>query len=132
MVHNYIPEKRNFPANIMFSSETQPLPPPPHPPPHPPPNSNFVVNAITFEGFNLLSSIKNKKLKIDLKWPEMPSKVIFGHPKWPPAPIVGVGVNFKGGRANLRNSSVTLAPLCHLATELFKCRLVRCRRRRQL
>ena len=38
------------------------------------------------------------------------------------------------GRANLRNASVTvslfLTPLCHLAAELFKCRLVR--RRRQL
>ena len=26
---------------------------------------------------------KNKKLRIDLKWREMHSKVIFGHPKWP-------------------------------------------------
>ena len=24
------------------------------------------------------------KICMDLKWPEMPSKVIFGHPKWPP------------------------------------------------
>ena len=24
-----------------------------------------------------------KKLRIDLKWREMQSKVIFGHPKWP-------------------------------------------------
>ena len=25
-----------------------------------------------------------KKFRIDLKWPEMRSNVIFGHPKWPP------------------------------------------------
>ena len=24
------------------------------------------------------------KFRMDLKWPEMPSKVIFRHPKWPP------------------------------------------------
>ena len=34
----------------MFSSATQP------PPPRPPPRHNFVVNAITFEGFKLRSS----------------------------------------------------------------------------
>ena len=28
--------------------------------------------------------IKNKVwIRMDLKWPEMPSKVNFGHPKWP-------------------------------------------------
>ena len=26
---------------------------------------------------------KKKKLRIDLKWREMRSKVIFAHPKWP-------------------------------------------------
>ena len=26
---------------------------------------------------------KKKKFRIDLKWREMRSKVIFGHPKWP-------------------------------------------------
>ena len=31
---------------------------------------------------------KKIKLRIDLKWPEMRSKVIFGHPKWPPAAIL--------------------------------------------
>ena len=31
---------------------------------------------------------RNLKLRIDLKWREMPSKVIFGPPKWPPAAIV--------------------------------------------
>ena len=29
-----------------------------------------------------------KKLRIDLKWGEMQSKVIFGHPIWPPAGIL--------------------------------------------
>ena len=94
----------------MFSSATQP--PPPR---RPPPRHNFVVRAITFEGFRLRSSnlthalliqisrtssitdivapfkmaagghfvqkILKKKLRIDLKWPEMRSKVICGHPK---------------------------------------------------
>ena len=31
---------------------------------------------------------KKKKLPIDLKWREMRSKVIFSHPKWPPAAIL--------------------------------------------
>ena len=31
---------------------------------------------------------KKKKLRINLKWREMRSKVIFGHPKWPPAAIL--------------------------------------------
>ena len=88
----------------MFSSATQPRPPPPR--------HNFVVSAITFEGFKLVRSsnlthalliqisrmssiidivIRSKmaagghlsKKKIDLKWTEMRSKVICGHPKWP-------------------------------------------------
>ena len=71
----------------MFSSATQSPPRGPSPPRH-----NFV-SAMTFEGFKL--PIQNgrrrpfcqtfcfKKLRIDLKWPEMRSKVICGHPKWP-------------------------------------------------
>ena len=31
---------------------------------------------------------KKSKLLIDMKWWEMRSKVIFGHPKWPPAAIL--------------------------------------------
>ena len=31
---------------------------------------------------------KKKKLRIDLKWPEIQSKVNFGHPKWPTAAIL--------------------------------------------
>ena len=88
-----------------------------------PPRYNFVVSAITFEGFKLRSSnlthaishpnisdkfdnchcrpIQNglrrsfsqnnsnrNKFRIDLKWPEMGSKVIFGHPIWPLAVIL--------------------------------------------
>ena len=33
-------------------------------------------------GSNFVSKIKLKKLRIDLKWRKMRSKVIFGHPKW--------------------------------------------------
>ena len=32
--------------------------------------------------------VQNKKLHIDLKWPEMRSKVNFGHSKWAPAAIL--------------------------------------------
>ena len=31
---------------------------------------------------------KKLKLRIDLKWPEMRSKVNFGHPKWPTSAIL--------------------------------------------
>ena len=34
------------------------------------------------------SKLKKLKLRIDLKWREMRSKVIFGHPKWPPDAIL--------------------------------------------
>ena len=99
-----------FPRNASFReyyvlSPTQPPCPPC--PPCPPPRHNFIVSAITFEGFKLRSSNTNisdefnnlsyhkngrrrpfcqkKKKKLHMKWPEMRSKVIFGHPKWPPA-----------------------------------------------
>ena len=38
-------------------------------------------------GCGLFFLNSKKKLRIDLKWWEMRSKVIFGHPKWPPAGI---------------------------------------------
>ena len=31
---------------------------------------------------------KKKKIRLDLKWPKMPSKVNFGHPIWPTADIL--------------------------------------------
>ena len=37
---------------------------------------------------HFVTKMKKKKLRIDLKWPEMRSKVIFGHPKWPLASIL--------------------------------------------
>ena len=36
----------------------------------------------------LKKNCQKKKLRIDLKWREMHSKVIFGHPKWPLAAIL--------------------------------------------
>ena len=98
----------------MFSSATQL-------PRRGPLRRNFVVSAITFEGFKLRSSNLThvlliqisrtssiidivvpskmaadghfvqklkKKLRLDPKWPEMRSKVFFGHPKWPPVAIL--------------------------------------------
>ena len=34
------------------------------------------------------STKKIKKIRIDIKWPEMRLKVNFGHPKWPTAAIL--------------------------------------------
>ena len=40
-------------------------------------------------GSHFVKTIKQKlKLRIDLEWREMCSKVIFGDPKWPPAAIL--------------------------------------------
>ena len=58
------------------------------PPPPPPYNqkacgvSNCVSNCGHFE------KKSKKKLCIDLRWREMRSELIFGHPKWPPAAIL--------------------------------------------
>ena len=38
-------------------------------------------------GGHFVKNLK-KKLRIDLKWREMRSKVIFSHPKWPPTAIL--------------------------------------------
>ena len=40
------------------------------------------------DGSHFVNKIRKKKLIIDLKWPEMRSKVNFGHPKWPMAAIL--------------------------------------------
>ena len=59
--------------------------------------SEMARNAIESEfrtskvaaGSHFVKNIKTKlKLRIDLKWPEMPSKVKFGHPKWPTSAIL--------------------------------------------
>ena len=47
--------------------------------------SEMARNAI--ESDFRTSKIK-KKIRIDLKWPEMRSKVNLGHPKWPTAAIL--------------------------------------------
>ena len=39
-------------------------------------------------GSYFVNNFFRKKLRIDLKWREMRSKVIFGHPKWPPGVIL--------------------------------------------
>ena len=38
-------------------------------------------------GSHFVKNVKNFFVRIDLKWPEMRSKVNFGHPKWPTATI---------------------------------------------
>ena len=100
----------------MFSSATQP--PPPRGPPPPRHNfvaitfegfklrSSNLTHALLIQisrtssiidivvpskmaaGGHFVQKIQKKKLRIDLKWPEMRSKVVCGHPKWPPAAIL--------------------------------------------
>ena len=66
----------------MFSSATQP--------PRPPqPRHNFVVSAITFEGFKLRSSnLTHPNISDKFDNGHCRPKVICGHPKWPPAAIL--------------------------------------------
>ena len=40
------------------------------------------------DGSHFVKNYKKIKLSIDLKWPEMRSKVNFGHPKWAPVAIL--------------------------------------------
>ena len=51
--------------------------------------SDFRTSKMA-DGSHFVKKIENKLLQlcIDLKWPEMRSTVIFGHPKWPPAAIL--------------------------------------------
>ena len=50
--------------------------------------SDFRSSKMAAGGY-FVKKIKTKyKLHIDMKWREMRSKVIFGHPKWPPAIIL--------------------------------------------
>ena len=45
--------------------------------------SEFRTSKMT-DGSHFVKNFPKKlKLRIDLKWPEMRSKVNFGHPKWP-------------------------------------------------
>ena len=49
--------------------------------------SDFRTSKMSAGG-HFVKIYKKKKLRIDLKWPEMRSKVNFGHPKWPTAAIL--------------------------------------------
>ena len=48
--------------------------------------SDFQLSKMAAGG-HFVKKLK-KKLRIDLKWREMWSKVIFGHPKWLPVAIL--------------------------------------------
>ena len=50
--------------------------------------SEMARNAIKIHFRSSKILWRKKKLRIDLKWREMHSKVIFGHPKCPPAAIL--------------------------------------------
>ena len=45
--------------------------------------SYFRTSKMATTG-HFVKNLKKIKIRIDMKWPEMPSKVTFGHPKWPP------------------------------------------------
>ena len=49
--------------------------------------SDFRSSKMAAGGHFVKKIHRNYKLRIDLKWREMLSKVIFGHPKCPPATI---------------------------------------------
>ena len=48
--------------------------------------SEFRTSKMTAKKIKLLIDLK--KFRIDLKWPEIQSKVNFGHPRWPTAAIL--------------------------------------------
>ena len=50
--------------------------------------SEFRTSKMADRSEKTILSKMSKKFRIDLKWPEMRSKVIFGHPKWPPVAIL--------------------------------------------
>ena len=50
--------------------------------------SDFWSSKMATGGHFMKKKNKKKKLPIYLKWREMRSKVIFGHPKWPQAAIL--------------------------------------------
>ena len=65
--------------------------------------SEMARNAIESEfrtskmadGSHFVKISKKLKLRIHLKWPEMRSKVNFGHPKWPTAAILSKIIKFR-------------------------------------
>ena len=50
--------------------------------------SEFQTSKMADRSLLVKNFPKKLKLHIDLKWPEMRSKVNFGYPKWPPAAIL--------------------------------------------
>ena len=48
----------------------------------------FHTSKVGAGGHFIKKIKKNQKFCIDLKWPEMRSKMNFGHPKWPMAAIL--------------------------------------------
>ena len=50
--------------------------------------SDFRASKMDTGGHFVKKKKEKRKLHIDLKWREMRSKVIFSHPKWPPAAIL--------------------------------------------
>ena len=50
--------------------------------------SEFRTSKMADVSHFVKNSNNKIKLRIDLKWPEMRSKVISGYPKWPPAAIL--------------------------------------------
>ena len=59
--------------------------------------SEFRTSKMGAGGHFVKKSQNKLELRIDLKWPEMPSKVSFGHPKWPPTAILekNCGIDLK-------------------------------------
>ena len=50
--------------------------------------SDFRSSKMAAGGHIVKTFREKKELRIDLKWREMRSTVIFGHPKWPPRVIL--------------------------------------------
>ena len=50
--------------------------------------SEFRTSKMAAGSYFVKNFQKKLKLHIDLKWPEMRSKVNFGHPKWPTSAIL--------------------------------------------
>ena len=50
--------------------------------------SDFRTSKMSAGGHSVKKNQNKIKFRIDLKWPEMRSKVNFGHPKWPKAAIL--------------------------------------------
>ena len=77
------------------------------------------------DGSHFVKNIKTKlRLRSDLKWPEMRSKVNFGHPKWPTAAIISKQkfqkkkVAYRSEMA--RNATFKMGAGCHFAKKKWQ------------